>query len=247
MSKIWFDGEIAETYDEDSAARFDPELLGTTVDVLADLAGEGRALELAIGTGRVAVPLAERGVPVSGIELSPAMLAQLRAKPGAADIEAVEGDMTSTRVDGEFGLVYLVYNTITNLTSQDQQVACFENAARHLAPGGCFLIEVYLPILRLLPPGERFRVFTEEPGYHAYDEYADPASQLQWSHHLRLREDGTYRRVSMPFRYVWPAELDLMARIAGLRLKERWSGWDRAPFTADSEQHVSVWEKPAVA
>ena len=244
MPEIWFDGEIAETYDEDSAARFDPELLRTTVDVLTDLAGKGRALELAIGTGRVAVPLAERGVPVSGIELSPAMLAQLRAKPGAVDIEAVEGDMTSTRVDGEFGLVYLVYNTITNLTSQDEQVACFENAARHLAPGGCFLIEVYLPILRLLPPGERFRVFTEEPGYHAYDEYADPASQLQWSHHLRLREDGTYRRLSMPFRYVWPAELDLMARIAGLRLKERWSGWDRMPFTADSEQHVSVWEKP---
>jgi len=244
MPEIWFDGEIAETYDEDSAARFDPELLRATVDVLADLAGEGRALELAIGTGRVAVPLAERGVRVSGIELSPAMLAQLRAKPGAADIEAVEGDMTSTRVDGEFGLTYLVYNTITNLTSQDEQVACFENAARHLAPGGCFLIEVYLPILRLLPPGERFRVLTEEPGYHAYDEYADPASQLQWSHHLRLREDGTYRRLSMPFRYVWPAELDLMARIAGLRLKERWSGWDRMPFTADSEQHVSVWEKP---
>ncbi len=244
MPKIWFDGEIAETYDEDSADRFAPELLGTTVDVLAGLAGEGRALELAIGTGRVAVPLAERGVPVSGVELSPAMLAQLRAKPGAAAIDAVEGDMTSTRVAGEFGLVYLVYNTITNLTSQDEQVACFENAARHLAPGGCFLIEVYLPILRLLPPGESFRVFTEEPGYHAYDEYADPASQLQWSHHVRLREDGTYRRVSMPFRYVWPAELDLMARIAGLRLKERWSGWDRTPFTADSEQHVSVWEKP---
>jgi SAM-dependent methyltransferase len=244
MPRIWFDGEVAETYDEDSAARFDPELLRTTVDVLADLAGEGRALELAIGTGRVAVPLSERGVPVSGIELSPAMLAQLRAKTGAAGIEAVEGDMTSTRVEGEFGLVYLVYNTITNLTSQDEQVACFENAARHLAPGGCFLVEVYLPILRLLPPGERFRVFVEEPGYHAYDEYADPASQLQWSHHVRLREDGTYRRLSMPFRYVWPAELDLMARIAGLRLRERWAGWERTPFTADSEQHVSVWEKP---
>ena len=153
--------------------------------------------------------------------------------------------MTTSRVEGDFALVYLVYNTITNLTTQDEQVACFENAARHLAPGGCFVIEVYLPILRLLPPGERFHVFAEEPGYHAFDEYDDAAAQLQWSHHLRLREDGTYRRSSMPFRYVWPAELDLMARIAGLRLKERWADWERTPFTADSEQHVSVWEKPA--
>jgi SAM-dependent methyltransferase len=245
MQRIWFDGDIAATYDEDSAERFDAALLTATTDFLVGLAGDRPALELAIGTGRVAVPLAERGVRVSGIELSPAMIAQLRAKPGAEAIEVVEGDMTTTRVAGEFGLVYLVYNTITNLTTQDDQVACFENAARHLAPGGCFVIEVYLPILRVLPPGERFRVFTEEPAYHAYDEYADAASQLQWSHHLRFREDGTYRRVSMPFRYVWPAELDLMARIAGLRLKERWADWDRSPFTADSEQHVSVWEKPA--
>jgi SAM-dependent methyltransferase len=245
MPKIWFDADIAATYDEDSADRFDPGLLAATTGFLADLAGDLPALELAIGTGRVAEPLAERGVRVSGIELSPAMIAQLRAKPGADTIEVVEGDMTRTRVAGEFGLVYLVYNTITNLTSQDDQVACFENAARHLAPGGCFAIEVYLPILRLLPPGERFRVFAEQPGYHAYDEYADPASQLQWSHHLRLRDDGTYRRFSMPFRYVWPAELDLMARIAGLRLKERWADWDRTPFTAESEQHVSVWERPA--
>jgi SAM-dependent methyltransferase len=245
MQKIWFDEEIAATYDEDSGERFDPGLLAATTEVLAGLAGDGRALELAIGTGRVAVPLAERGVPVSGIELSPYMLARLRAKQGAAGIEAVEGDMTTTRVDGEFALVYLVYNTITNLTEQDEQVACFENAARHLRPGGCFVIEVYLPILRKLSPGDRFHVFAEEPGYHAFDEYADAASQLHWSHHIRMRPDGSYRRFSAPFRYVWPAELDLMARIAGLRLKERWAGWDRAPFTATSEQHVSVWEKPA--
>ena len=245
MTENWFDGDVAATYDEESAQRFDPVLLAATTDFLARLAGGRPALELAIGTGRVAVPLAERGVRVSGVELSPAMIAQLRAKPGADAIEVVEGDMTTTRVAGDFGLVYLVYNTITNLTSQDDQVACFENAARHLAPGGCFAIEVYLPILRLLPPGERFRVFAEQPGYHAFDEYADAASQLQWSHHLRLRDDGTYRRVSMPFRYVWPAELDLMARIAGLRLKERWADWDRTPFTEESEQHVSVWEKPA--
>ena len=243
MPKIWFDGEIAETYDEDSAERFDPELLRTTVDVLTDLAGKGRALELAIGTGRVAVPLAERGVPVSGIELSPAMLAQLRAKPAAADIGAVEGDMTSTRVDGEFSLVYLVYNTITNLTSQDEQVACFENAARHLAPGGCFVVEVFIPVLRLLPPGTTRHVFADEPGYHAYDVY-DFANQIEWSHHLHLRDDGTYRRSAAPYRYAWPGEFDLMARIAGLRLRERWADWDRSPFTGESEQHVSVWEKP---
>ena len=245
MPEIWFDGDIAATYDEQSADRFDPALLAATTDFLAGLTGDRPALELAIGTGRVAVPLAERGVRVSGIELSPDMIAQLRAKPGADAIDVVEGDMTTTRVAGDFGLVYLVYNTITNLTSQDDQVACFENAARHLSLGGCFAIEVYVPILRLLPPGERFRVFAEQPGYHAYDEYADPASQLQWSHHLRLRDDGTYRRVSMPFRYVWPAELDLMARIAGLRLKERWADWERTPFTAESAQHISVWEKPA--
>jgi SAM-dependent methyltransferase len=245
MTKIWFDEEIAASYDEDSADRFDPATLGPTVDLLAGLAGDGRALELAVGTGRVAVPLAERGVAVSGIELSPYMLERLRAKPGADRVAAVEGDMTTTRVDGEFSLVYLVYNTITNLITQDAQVACIENAARHLAPGGCFVVEVYLPILRVLPPGVRFHVFTEEEGYHAFDEYDDASTQLHWSHHLRLREDGTYRRFSAPFRYVWPAELDLMARIAGLRLRDRWAGWDRSPFTFDSEQHVSVWEKPA--
>ena len=245
MRKNWFDGDIATTYDEDSAAQFDPALLASTTAFLAGLAGDRPALELAIGTGRVAVPLAARGVRVSGIELSAAMIAQLRSKPEAASIEVVEGDMTSTRVEGEFGLVYLVFNTITNLLTQDEQVACFENAARHLAPGGCFVIEVYLPILRRLPPGERFRVFADEPGYHGYDEYADAASQLQWSHHVRLREDGTYRRASMPFRYVWPSELDLMARLAGLRLRERWADWDRTAFTEESEQHVSVWEKPA--
>jgi SAM-dependent methyltransferase len=244
MPKIWFDEEIAATYDEESGERFAPALLDSTTTFLARLAGTGTALEFAVGTGRVAIPLAARGISVSGIELSPAMLARLRIKPGGAAIAAVEGDMTTTRVPGEFAVVYLVYNTITNLTTQDAQVAAFENAARHLGPGGCFVIEVYLPILRLLPPGERFHVFADEPAYHAFDEYADAASQLQWSHHLRLREDGTYRRFSMPFRYVWPAELDLMARIAGLRLRERWTDWERTPFTEDSEHHVSVWEKP---
>jgi SAM-dependent methyltransferase len=243
MPRNWFDAEVAATYDEDSAGQFDPAVLSATVDFLAGHARGGPALELAIGTGRVALPLVERGVPVSGIEISPAMLERLRAKPGAAAIEAVEGDMTSTRVPGRFRLVYLVYNTITNLTSQDQQVACFENAARHLEPGGRFVIEVFVPILQKLPPGERRHVFADEPGYLAFDEY-DVATQSLHSHHLRLREDGTFRRFSPPFRYVWPAELDLMARIAGLRLHERWEDWSRAPFTSDSEQHVSVWEKP---
>ena len=244
MTENWFDGEVAATYDDESGGRFAPAALDATSDFLAGHAGDGRALELGVGTGRVALPLAARGVPVSGIELSPDMLGRLRAKPGGDAIEVVEGDMTTAQVSGEFSLVYLVYNTITNLTSQDAQVACFENAARHLASGGRFVIEVYLPILRLLPPGERFHVFADEPTYHAFDEYADASSQLQWSHHLRLREDGTYRRVSMPFRYVWPAELDLMARIAGLRLSERWQDWERTPFTLDSRKHVSVWEKP---
>jgi SAM-dependent methyltransferase len=243
MPDIHFDEEIAASYDDDSDERFDPALLASTTAFLAALAGEGRALELAIGTGRIAVPLAERGVSVSGIELSPYMLARLRAKPGAAGLQVAEGDMATTRLDGEFSLVYLVYNTITNLTSQDEQVACFENAARHLAPGGCFVVEVFVPVLRLLPPGTTRHVFTDEPGYHAYDVY-DIANQIEWSVHLRLREDGTYRRNSAPYRYVWPGELDLMARIAGLRLRERWADWDRSPFTGDSEQHVSVWEKP---
>jgi SAM-dependent methyltransferase len=244
MTENWFDDEAAATYDDESDPMFAPALLDATTGFLAGLAGSGRALELAIGTGRVALPLAAHGIPVSGIELSPDMLARLRAKPGAAGIEVVEGDLASARVPGEFSLVYLVYNTISNLLTQDAQVAAFENAARHLTPGGRFVIEVYVPILRLLPPGERFHVFAEEPTYHGYDEYADAASQRQWSHHVRLREDGTYRRVSMPFRYVWPAELDLMARIAGLRLSERWEDWERTPFTESSTQHVSVWEKP---
>jgi SAM-dependent methyltransferase len=238
-----FDAEVAASYDDDSSERFDPEVLARTTGFLAELAGGGRALELAIGTGRVAVPLAERGVPVAGIELSPYMLERLRAKPGADGIQVVEGDMAADRVDGEFSLVYLVFNTITNLRSQEEQVACFENAARHLAPGGCFVVEVFVPILRMLPPGTTRHVFADEPGYLGYDVY-DIADQIEWSHHVRLRDDGTYRHSAAPYRYVWPGELDLMARIAGLRLRERWADWDRTPFTGESEQHVSVWEKP---
>src|SRR4051794_27449828 len=172
------------------------------------------------------------------------MVARLRAKPGTDGIGVSIGDFATTTVGRRFTLAYLVYNTITNLTTQDEQVACFENAASHLRPGGRFVIEVFVPILQKLPMGERFHVFAEDPGYHAFDEY-DVVSQVEWSHHLRLRADGTYQRFSAPYRYVWPAELDLMARIAGLDLVERWEDWDRRPFTAASEQHVSVWAKPA--
>ena len=245
MPTIRFDEDIAATYDEDSADRFDPDLLATTADFLAEQAGDGRALELAIGTGRVAVPLVARGVPVAGIELSPYMLARLRAKPEAAGIEVVEGDMT-TDAGGRRVLARLPR------LQHDHQPHLAERAGRLLrerrsAPGdpaAGFVVEVFLPILQKLPLGERFHVFAEEPGYHAFDEY-DVVNQVEWSHHLRLREDGTYRRFSAPYRYVWPAELDLMARIAGLELVERWADWDRTPFMAESEQHVSVWAKRA--
>jgi SAM-dependent methyltransferase len=214
-------------------------VLGPTVDVLASLAGDGRALELAIGTGRVALPLCERGVEVHGIELSEAMVAVLRSKPGGGAIPVTIGDMATTRVDGAFRLVYLVYNTIENLLTQDAQVACFRNAAAHLEPGGCFLVEVGVPALRRLPPGETLVPFDVSPTHIGIDEY-DVATQYVVSHHTRIR-DGVAEVSSGRFRYVWPAELDLMARIAGLSLVDRWSGWDRAPFTSDSTHHVSVW------
>lgn len=239
----YFAGEIAENYDADSAGVFDPAFVGRTVDFLAGLAGDGRALEFAIGTGRIAVPLQARGVPVAGIELSPDMAAQLRSKPGAAAIDVTIGDMTSAKVDGRFRLVYLVFNTIGNVTTQDAQVEVFCNAAAHLETGGCFVIEVLLPPLRLLPPGETTRVFTNTPTRIGFDEF-DVARQLGVSHHIWLRDEGP-KKFSMPWRMVWPAELDLMARIAGMRLRERWADWGREPFTGDSMKHVSVWEKTA--
>ena len=194
-------------------------------------------------TGRVALPLAERGVPMSGIDLSEAMVARLREKPGGAEIPVAIGDFATTRVPGSFSLVYLVFNTIMNLTTQDEQVACFENVAAHLEPGGCFVIEVGVPGLRRLPPGERFQPFRVTPTRLGFDEY-DVAAQGLISHHYRVA-DGKLEVVSMPFRYVWPSELDLMARLAGMTLRERWSGWRREPFTSESRTHVSVWEKPA--
>jgi SAM-dependent methyltransferase len=215
-----------------------PESVDPVVDLLAELAGGGGALELAIGTGRIALPLAARGVRVAGIDLSEPMVAQLRAKPGGADIPVTIGDIATTRAEGTYGVVYLVYNTINNLTTQDAQVACFENAARHLEPGGAFVVEVGVPDLQRLPPGERYVTFAVDDDYIGVDEY-DVVGQGLISHH-----QSTGSRISMPFRYVWPSELDLMARIAGLRLRDRWADWQRSPFTAASRSHVSVWVDP---
>jgi SAM-dependent methyltransferase len=237
-----FGPDVASRYDQDSAPMFAPEALDPAVDRLAALAGGRPALELAIGTGRVAIPLAARGVPVTGIELSEAMVAQMRAKPGGEAIPVTIGDMSSTRVDGRFGLVYLVFNTLVNLTSQDAQVACFENAAAHLEPGGCFLVEVGIPQLRRLPPGERGNVLGIEEGYWGISEL-DVVEQRQVNHHFTAEREGVRHR-RIPFRYVWPSELDLMARIAGLRLRDRWADWHGAPLDGDSRRHVSVWEKP---
>jgi SAM-dependent methyltransferase len=245
MAEDHFGPDVASRYDQDSAAMFAREALEPAVERLAALAGDRPALELAIGTGRVALPLAERGVAVSGIELSEAMVAQLRAKPGGDAIPVAIGDMATTRVDGRFGLVYLVFNTLVNLTSQDAQVACFENAAAHLEPGGRFVVEVGIPQLRRLPPGERANVLGVEEGYWGVAEF-DVVEQRQVNHHLVATEDGI-RHKWVPFRYVWPSELDLMARLAGLRLRDRWADWHGGPLTADSRSHVSVWEKPAGA
>jgi SAM-dependent methyltransferase len=238
----YFDGLIAEFYDADSSEVFEPAVIESTVRFLSDLAGDGSALELAIGTGRIGLPLHQRGVPVSGIDLSPAMVAQLRAKPGSEDIVVGIGDFTSTTIRGRFRLAYLVYNTIQNVTSQDDQVECFRNAARHLEPGGFFVIEVEVPQLRRFPPGEKVRVFNASPSRLGFDEL-DVATQQGVSHHHWIA-DGQRAVFSMPYRYVWPSELDLMARIAGMRLRERWGDWNREPFTGDSTKHISVWEKP---
>jgi SAM-dependent methyltransferase len=239
----YFGERVAARYDESSAEMFDPAILEPVVDVLVELAGDGGALELGIGTGRVALPLARRGVPVHGIELSKAMVSRLRAKPGGDDIGVTIGDFATATVDATFSLAYLVFNTIGNLTTQAAQVACFRNAAAHLEPGGCFVIEVGVPALQWLPPGETARVFHISETRWGIDEY-DIAGQGLRSHHFAI-VDGGVERFSVPFRYVWPSELDLMAQLAGMTLRERWSDWSREPFTSDSRKHVSVWEKTA--
>ena len=231
----WFDEEVAARYDDSTGSEFDGAVIGAAADSLASLAAGGAALEFAIGTGRIALPLAERQVRVSGIDYSPAMVAQLRAKPGANEIDVVIGDFATTRIAGTFSLVYLVFNTINNQTTQDAQVASFENAATHLDSGGCFVVEVGVPNTRPL------EVFDLSDTHVGVDEL-DFATQRLVSHHFSL-DDGSWQRLSAPFRSVSPGELDLMARIAGMRLRDRWSGWKREPFTSESTKHVSVWEK----
>jgi SAM-dependent methyltransferase len=243
MPEDYFGERVAERYDESSADMFEPAVVDPVVDFLADLAGHGAALELGVGTGRIALPLAQRGIRVHGIDLSGAMAAKLRAKPGAEQIGVTIGDFATTTVDGRFSLAYLVFNTINNLTTQDEQVACFRNVAAHLEPGGCFVIEVGIPALQRLPPGETVRAFNVSATRLGFDEY-DVVSQGLISHHYSV-VDGKLEVSSVPFRYVWPSELDLMARLAGMTLRERWSGWKREPFTSESTSHVSVWEKTA--
>ncbi|MFL6034492.1 MAG: class I SAM-dependent DNA methyltransferase [Gaiellaceae bacterium] len=237
----YFEEEVAARYDESSAEMFDPAVVEPTVDFLAELVGHGRALELGIGTGRIALPLAARGVPVHGIELSNAMVARLRAKPGGGEIGITIGDFATATADGMFSLAYLVFNTINNLTTQEAQTACLRNVARHLEPGGRFVVEVGVPGLRHIPPGETFHVFDASPTHWGIDEY-DVENQGLVSHHFSLVA-GRWQLLSMPFRYVWPSELDLMAELAGMTLRERWSDWHRTPFTSESGKHVSVWER----
>jgi SAM-dependent methyltransferase len=234
--------QVAQDYDASSAYMFAPEVLGPTVDFLAQRAGGGPALEFAIGTGRVALPLSARGVPVAGIELSEPMVAGLRKKPGSGEIVVAIGDMTSTTVPGEFSLVYLVYNAVTCLLTQDQQVECFRNAAKHLQAGGRFVIEVFVPQLQRLPPGETARSFHVGERHLGFDTF-DLVNQRLVSHHYWIR-DGAARTFHSSHRFVWPSELDLMAKLAGLDLRERWADWNQTPFNADSTSHVSLWQKP---
>ncbi|MFF3732404.1 class I SAM-dependent DNA methyltransferase [Streptomyces sp. NPDC002476] len=242
-SELWTRA-TAEHYDAEESERSSPAFLGPTLDFLAELAGDGRALEFAVGTGRVGVPLRERGVPVAGIELSEHMAAVLRRKVDEETLPVTIGDMATTTVPGEFSLVYLVYNTITNLLTQDEQVECFRNAARHLAPGGRFVIELAVPPLRFLPPGQVAVPFDVSERHLGFDTF-DLAEQILVSHHLtRDGDDGRYRRGESRHRYAWPAELDLMARLAGLERERRVADWSGEPFTEDSTKHVSVWRKP---
>ena len=242
MAETHFDERIAQRMEVLWPDLFDPKVVDPAVDFLADRAGRGRALELGIGTGRLALPLSRRGVPVHGIELSPAMVKQLRTRPGAERIGVTIGDFATTRVDGTFTLVFLVRNTITNLTTQDEQVACFRNAAAHLEPGGRFVIELVVPALRRLPPGEVFHVFHRSPTHLGFEEYL--STEVAISHHYWV-VDGALETFSSTHRHVWPAELDLMAQLAGLVPEERWADWGGAPFTSESPEHISVWRKPA--
>ncbi len=243
MAETHFDEWIAQHYEILWPELFDPDVVGPTIDFLADLAGTGAALEFGIGTGRIALPLRQRGVRVQGIELSQAMITRLQSQGGTTKIGVTPGDFATATVDGTFTLVYLLRNTITNLTSQEEQVECFRNAARHRQSGGSFVIENYVPELRRLPPGETTHVFTATRTHIGVGEY-DVVNQIEVSRHWWVVE-GELRTFSSPHRYVWPSELDLMARLAGMVLRKRWSGWRGEAFTADSRSHISVWEKVA--
>lgn len=239
QDELW-DETAAALYDTPGEGMFSDAVLVPTVEHLAELAGPGPALELAVGTGRVAIPLAARGIPVTGIELSRPMIKRLRDKVGADTIPVVEGDMATTRVAGEFTLVYLVFNTIANLLTQPAQVQCFTNAAAHLRPGGRFVVELWVPQLRQLPPGAPAAVFSSDPGYIGLDTY-DVLTQRVVSHHFRYGRGREATHAMTPHRYVWPAELDLMAQLAGFELEARYADWDRSAFTAESRTHVSVY------
>ncbi|MEU1502862.1 class I SAM-dependent methyltransferase [Streptomyces sp. NPDC005732] len=238
----YFGESIAAGYDESAADMFRPDAVDPAVDLLAELAAGGRALEFGIGTGRIALPLARRGVPVHGIDMSRAMVARLRAKPGGDAVGVTIGDFATAKAPGTFAVAYLVFNTVNNLTTQDAQVDCFRNAAAHLDPGGRFVVEVGVPDLRRLPPGQNAVPFHISSTRWAFDTF-DVATQAMSSHYVTI-VDGRAEHHSLPFRYVWPSELDLMARLAGLRPSARWEGWTRTPFTGESTRHVSVWEKP---
>ena len=242
---IW-DHEAAQRYDTPGTGMFAPEVIGPTVERLAGLAADGRALEFAIGTGRVAIPLSRHGVPVTGIELSHPMIEQLRTKVDEAAIPVIAGDMATARAPGAYTLVYLVYNTISNLLTQSEQVACFRNAARHLTPGGRFVIELWVPELRKLPPGQQATVWRTEPGYIGLDTY-DVLHQRVISHHFRFGTGRSARLFRSPHRYIWPSELDLMAQLAGFELEVRHADWTGAEFTAESSSHVSVYRLVAAA
>jgi hypothetical protein len=242
MTSILWGREVAEAYDRTSAAKFAPAAVDPVVEALAGLARGGPALEFAIGTGRIALPLSARGVRVQGIELSPHMAEQLRRKPGADAVPVTVGDMTTTRVPGEFALVYLVFNTIMNVTTQEEQIAVFQNAAAHLLRGGAFVLEVLVPQVRRIHPTERGRLFRLDEDHVGIETFEDGPGQISWSHHW-VEVDGRLVRHSAPYRYVWPSELDLMARLAGLRLRDRWGGWRGEPFTGTSADQVVVYEK----
>ncbi|CAN5698857.1 MAG: class I SAM-dependent methyltransferase [Acidimicrobiia bacterium] len=242
MGSITWGKDIAEVYDATYSAQFAPSVLDPLVDLLTELARGGPALEFAVGTGRVALPLSARGISMRGVELSPHMVEQFRAKSGADTVPVTIGDMTTTRVPGTFKLVYLVANTIMNVTTQDEQLRVFANAAAHLETGGHFVVEVIVPQLRSVPPGEMGRVFTLDPDHVGIETFDDLVGQIAWSHHW-MEVEGRLVRHSAPYRYVWPSELDLMARLAGLRLRHRWAGWDQTPFTSESLSQVAVFEK----